>query len=103
MLNVLREHGHDVTRSPNEWMPADASDKEQHLGATARGRIILTFNIRDFLYLAKNYPRHAGILLAVQSRWSLADLTDSIERVLSETVEVNWRGRVRWLNDFHSR
>jgi hypothetical protein len=103
LVNELLRHGHDVTRTPNEWMATDASDKEQLLGATARGRIILTFNIRDFLKLSKNYPHHAGILLAVQSRWSLVDLMESIERALSETTAEDWHGRVRWLNDFRSR
>jgi hypothetical protein len=100
LVNGLHERGYDVTRTPNDWMPADASDREQLLGATAQGRVILTFNVRDFLVLAKKYPKHAGILLATQSRWSLAELIAALEYVLSETDEKDWRGQVRWLNDF---
>lgn len=31
---ALLERGHDVTRTPNEWMPLDAADETQLLGAT---------------------------------------------------------------------
>ena len=100
LVNTLQARGHNVTRTPNDWMPADASDREQLLGATAQGRVIFTFNIRDFLVLAKKHPKHAGILLATQSRWSLAGLTDALDHALSNTEEKDWRGQVRWLNDF---
>ena len=103
LVNALRERGHVVSRTPNDWMPAEASDREQLLGASVQGRIIFTFNVRDFLVLAKKHPKHSGILLATQSRWSLADLTAALDRLLSETDETDWRGRVRWLNEFLPR
>ena len=100
LANALRERGHDVTRTPNDWMPANASDREQLLGATAQGRVIFTFNVRDFLVLAKKHPSHAGILLAAQTRWSLAELTDALDHALSITNEKDWIGQIHWLNDF---
>lgn len=100
---VLREHGHDVTRTPNDWMPLDADDRAQLLGATAQGRVIFTFNIRDFLALAKKYPRHGGILLAAQSRWSLSDLIQALDCALTNIEAENWLGQVRWLNDFRQK
>ena len=100
LIQALQERGHEVSRTPNDWMPADAGDREQLLGATAQGRLLFTFNVRDFLALAKKYPRHSGILLATQSRWTLAELIAALDRALSETDEKDWRVRVRWLNDF---
>jgi hypothetical protein len=100
LLQALQERGHNVTRTPNDWMPADADNRSQLLGATAQGRVIFTFNVRDYLLLAKQYPQHNGILLAAQSRWSLAGLTAALDHALSETDEQDWRGQVRWLNDF---
>ena len=100
LVNALRERGNDVTRTPNDWMPADASDREQLLGATAQGHVIFTFNVRDFLVLAKKYPKHNGILLATQSRWTLFGLTTTLDYMLSQTDEKDWCGQVRWLNDF---
>jgi hypothetical protein len=97
---ALRQRGHDVTRTPTDWMPLDASDEMQLLGATAQERVIFTFNIRDFMILAAHYPRHGGIMLAAQSRWTLGELIDALDRALRETDAADWRGMVRWLNDW---
>jgi len=62
--------------------------------------VLFTFNVRDFSILARKYPQYNGILLANQSLWSLAALTAALDRALSETDATDWRGQVRWLNDF---
>jgi hypothetical protein len=90
--------GHDVTRTPNEWMPHDASDEAQLLGATAQGRVIFTFNVRDFVALARHHPRHGGIILAAQASWRLGDLAPVLDRLLTETDAADWPGRLKWLN-----
>ena len=100
LQKVLRERGHDVTRTPTEWMPLDADDRTQMLGATAQGRILFTFNIPDFLALAKTFPEHHGLLLATQNRWRLRELIEALDRVLRETEAGEWTGQVRWLNDW---
>lgn len=99
----LLARGHDVTRTPTEWMARDASDEAQLLGATAQGRCIFTFNIRDFMILAERHPRHGGIILAAQTSWTLSDLTTALDRLLSETEAADWRGQVRWLNQWRTR
>lgn len=99
---VLLDRGHDVTRTPNDWMPGDAGDEEQLLGATAQGRVIFTFNIRDFVPLAKRHPRHGGILLAHQTKFSLTDLIDTLDRCLSATEGDDWVGQVRWPSDWRA-
>jgi len=81
-------------------MPHDASDVEQVLGATAQGRCLFTFNIRDFLVLAQRYPHHGGIVLAVQGSWTLSGLIATLDRVLSETYAAEWIGQVRWLSQW---
>jgi len=98
--NALTKRGHDVTRTPNGWMGRDASDERQLLGATAHGRCIFTFNIRDFVVLAKQHPRHGGMILAAQSTWTLSGLIEALDRLLSETESEVWTGQVRWLNDW---
>jgi hypothetical protein len=97
---ALVARGHDLTRTPEAWMPRDASDETQLLGATAQGRCIFTFNVRDFLVLARQYPRHGGIILAAQKSWTLSDLIDALDRLLSETEAGEWLGQVRWLNQW---
>ena len=97
---ALLERGHDVTRTPTEWMPFDASDEGQLLGATAQGRAIFTYNIRDFIVLGKRYPHHAGIILARQKSMSLNELINALDRVLRETDADEWVGQTRLLNDW---
>lgn len=97
---ALCKREHAVTRTPTEWAPLDASDETQLRGATARGRILFTFNIRDFMALAQQYPEHAGIVLAAQSRWTLTQLIEALDRVLTETEVADWPGEIRWLNDW---
>ena len=70
------------------------------MGATAQGRAIFTFNVRDFLVLARCYPQHAGIVLAVQKNWTLSGLIAALDCLLSETEAADWVGQVRWLNQW---
>ncbi|HEY77359.1 MAG TPA: DUF5615 family PIN-like protein, partial [Thermoflexia bacterium] len=74
---ALVSRGHDVTRTPTEWIARDADDETQLLAATAQGRVIFTFNVRDFIALARRYPRHGGIVLAAQSKWTLPELIEA--------------------------
>ena len=97
---ALVARGHDVTRTPTSWMPRDASDREQLLGATAQGRVLFTFNVADFPTLVQHYPQHSGLLLAAQRRWTLSDLITALDRMLSKTQQKEWRGQVRWLNQW---
>jgi hypothetical protein len=100
LLRALVERGHDVTRTPSDWIAPDASDEAQLLAATAQRRCIFTFNVRDFVVLARSYPRHGGIVLAAQASWALPDLVTALDRLLSETEAEEWTGQVRWLNDW---
>ena len=100
---VLQERGHDVTRTPCEWMPADANDEYQLLQATAHGRSILTFNISDFMHLAQKYPLHGGIVLAQQKDWTLASLIAAVDSMMIETSAEDRPGQVRWLNNWRAK
>lgn len=99
---ALVARGHDVTRTPNAWMQRDASDTEQLLGAAAQGRVLFTFNGRDFPRLVQHNLEHAGVILAAQRRWTLSQLIAALHRVLSETTTADWPGQVRWLNQWRS-
>lgn len=102
LQRVLIERGHDVTRTPADWIPLDATDEEQLLLATAHGRCILTFNIGDFMRLAEKYPAHGGIVLAQQKAWKLAALIAALDVMLIKTSAEEWVGQVRWLNEWRS-
>lgn len=100
LQQALLKRGHDVTRTPNDWMPFDASDDSQLLMSMKKERCIFTFNIKDFLVLAQRYPHHKGIILAAQNSWTLSDLITTLDVVLSETQAEDWLGQVRWLNQW---
>ena len=76
-------------------MPLDADDDDQLLGATAQGRCIFTFNVRDFIQLAKRYPQHSGIILSTQR--PMPELFKTLGSLLSDTQAEDWVGQVRWL------
>ncbi len=97
---ALLARGHDVTRTPTDWMLLDATDEAQLLGATAQGRCIFTFNVRDFVSLAQRYPQHGGIVLAARRSFTLSELIGALDRLLSETDAADWPGQVRWLNQW---
>jgi len=100
LYQTLLNRGHDVTRTPNDWITQDAADEVQLLAATARGRCIFTFNARDFMPLAQRYPGHGGIILAAQRTMSLSELIAALDRLLTETNATDWPGQVRWLSNW---
>jgi hypothetical protein len=97
---ALIDKGHDVTRTPNSWMPLDASDEVQLSQATAQGRAIFTFNVKDFIALDKKQPQHGGIILAAQNSWMLSELIAALDALLSDEESENLIGQVRWLNQW---
>ena len=82
-------------------MPFDADDETQLLRAAAQGRVILTFNVKDFVVLAQVHQSHRGILLAAQRSWSsFTALLDALNLFLSEADAEEMVGSVRWLNQW---
>ncbi|WP_242027327.1 hypothetical protein [Sphaerospermopsis sp. FACHB-1094] len=53
---ALVSKGHDVTRTPNDWMPLDASDEIQLLRATSQGRCIFYCSSRKVSATWWYYP-----------------------------------------------
>lgn len=97
LYRSLLEKGHDVTRTPNEDVPQNASDEYQLLWATSHQRILFTFNVRDFTNLAKKHPHHAGIILANQRSTRINLLIASLDHILSSSEAQDWFGQVRWV------
>jgi len=97
LYQALLNKGHDVTRSPNQDIKQDASDEYQLLWATSHQRVIFTFNIKDYVNLAKKHPYHSGILLANQKLIHVAQLMTALDRVLTETSPEEWIGQIRWV------
>ncbi len=78
LADALRQHGHDC-RSCIEAGMSGKSDEEQLTYATAEGRCLVSFNVRDFVALAQKWGQtgrvHAGIVVTQQvSRQGLGQL-----------------------------
>ena len=95
---ALVSKGHDVTRISAPGLLLDASDEFQLFWASGHLRVLFTFNIGDFLQLARMIPEHRGILLASQQSHCLRELIALLDRVLTETEAEDWVGQVRWLS-----
>ena len=101
LFKALSDKGFDVTRTPNKDLQEDASDEIQLLWATSHQSILFTFNIKDFVYLSKKHPFHAGILLANQKGTTVSQLIKVLSTILSETTSEEWIGQVRWLSTWY--
>lgn len=102
VYKALLELGHDVTRTPADWIAFDADDERQLLASITQNRCLFTFNIGDFTGLARVHPHHRGILFAAQKSWSAADLIRALDRFLSEMDASDVEGRILWLNRWRS-
>lgn len=102
LQKALQRCGHDVTRTPNDWIQRSASDEEQLFGATKQGRCIFTFNIKDFVSLSREQSNHGGIILASQSSWEFSSLICALDNMLSTTELDAINGTVRWLTDWRN-
>ncbi len=62
----LISNGHNVTRTPNEWVQKGSSDEEQLQKASENGRSIFSFNAKHFLQVAQKRTEHKGIIVSKQ-------------------------------------
>jgi len=101
LLKALLDQGYDVTRTPNSDVRENASDEYQLFWATSHQRILFTFNVKDFINLAREHPFHSGIILANQSSANISQLIFGLGRILTETTAESWVGQVRWVQDWY--
>ena len=76
LVAALRLRGVDVTTALEQGM-IDRDDSEQLSYATAHGRVLCSFNARDFIRLHSEYlaqgKQHAGIILVQQQRYTVGE------------------------------
>ena len=101
LTRELTERGYDVIHATDT--PQVGSDDEVLLAfAAAEGRVLLTFNVRDFAPLVAAWyeagREHAGVILSTQL--PPGELLRRIERLLvAYSVDDLWN-TVRWLGSF---
>lgn len=94
----LRKRGHDVTRTPNEWIQSNASDEDQLSSATRQHRVIFTFNTKDFVTLARRILHHAGIIIS--PRVPMPRAFKALDRFFKDSSAEEMEDQVRWLSDW---
>lgn len=91
-----------MSRTPNAWVAEDASDEMQLLAAASQGRCIVTYNVGDFVRLARRIPDHAGIVLVTRPDWTLSGLIAALDHMLSTSQAEELGGQVRWLSEWRT-
>lgn len=78
------------------------SDEEQLMFATRQGRVIVTFDRKDFLSLAHQWATdnrsHAGIILAKPC--SLSELLRQLLRLIAQHDDEDMSNQVLWLQNY---
>lgn len=101
LLQALRARGIDVTSVQEAGMRGRADD-EQLRYASEQGRVLYSFNRKDYLLLHTNFLEHglshAGILLEVHNRWSVGEQMRRLLRVIDSISAEDMRDRVEFLS-----
>jgi Domain of unknown function (DUF5615) len=78
------------------------SDRDQLVFATAQGRAILTFNVKDFMRLAREYAasgrHHSGII--VSNHIPFRELLRRTLFLLRKHAQSDFTDRLIWLQDY---
>jgi hypothetical protein len=101
IFQALKRKGLDDTRTPNPEVPQDVSDEYQLLWATSHQRILFSFNVKDYMRLARLHPYHSGILLANQRSTRPGQIIQALEIMINQTTAEVWIGQVRWINEWY--
>jgi predicted nuclease of predicted toxin-antitoxin system len=95
---VLRERGIDCL-STRDTQNLGHSDVQQLTFATGQGRVILTFNVKDFLRLAADSSRHhSGIIIS--NHLPFRELLRRVLVLVQHQAHTNLSDTVLWLQDF---
>lgn len=94
----LISNGHDVTRTPSDWIQKKASDEEQLQKASENDRSIFSFNAKHFVRIAKKTSQHKGILVSKQKAFSI--ILKALNRFFKESSAEEMEDQVRWLSDW---
>ena len=98
---VLRERGIDCL-STRDAQNLGLSDTQQLMFATAQGRVILTYNVKDFLLLSKELANssrhHCGIIIS--NHLPFRELLRRVLVLVHRQADTDLNDAVLWLQDF---
>lgn len=102
-IKALRYRNVDVLTVTDVGM-LHRSDEDQLDWARQNGRVIFSFNIRDFYRLHTNLIEqgfsHAGIILAPQQRYGIGDLMRGVLRLINTKSSAEMQGQLEFLSNW---
>jgi hypothetical protein len=101
LVRALRLRGVDAPTT-NEAGAGEYNDAAQLAYATSQGRVLYSFNIRDFraihtAHIAEG-KTHAGIILAPQQRYSVGEQMRRLLRLIHTVTAEEMRDRIEFLS-----
>jgi predicted nuclease of predicted toxin-antitoxin system len=104
LARLLREYGYDVVTAQEAGMLGKA-DSDHLEYASAQGRAILTFNIRDFVKLHKRWlaegKHHAGIVVSPEIEMKrFSELLRLCLKLLDQALPEELADRLCYLQEF---
>jgi hypothetical protein len=104
-IQALRTRNVDVLTVADVGM-LHKSDEEQLEWSSANGRVIFSFNTRDFYKLhttrLEQNLSHGGIILAPQQKYGIGDLMRGVLRLINSLSAGKMQGQVEFLSDWIS-
>lgn len=104
-VKALKSRNVDVLTVADARM-LNRSDEEQIDWARQNGRVIFSFNTRDFYRLHTNILEqglsHAGIILAPQQRYGIGDLMRGVLKLINTKSSEEMQGQLEFLSNWIS-
>jgi len=101
LLRALLARGVDVTTALQAGM-IERNDNEHLDYASGQGRVLYSFNVGDFSRLHRAYlaegRSHAGMILARQQRYSVAEQTRRLLKLTASVSAEEMNNRVEFLS-----
>ena len=102
-LRALRSRNVDVL-TPKDVGMLHRSDEEQLSWARENGRVIFTFNVRDFNQLHSIWTEtglnHAGIIFSPQQRYGIGELLRGVLQLINLRSSQEMQDRVEFISNW---
>src|SRR5574341_1123414 len=101
LVRALRSRGVDVITALEVGM-IERQDEPHLEYATAQGRVLYSFNVRDFYRLHTAFlaqgKAHAGIILAPQQRYTVGEQMRRLLKLIAATSAEDMQNQVEFLS-----
>ena len=97
LVSALRARGADVLTAQEAGM-IERQDDDHLEFATAKGRVLYSFNVGDYCRLQAQGRTHAGLILALQQRYSVGEQMRRLLRLIAAQPAEAMQNRVEFLS-----